>query len=53
MGLKEELTKEELDLLDKMEADLFKVGQKDAPREPLYHYTTPEALWGIVGLSEH
>jgi hypothetical protein len=48
MGLKEELTPEEMVLLDKMEADLFKVGKKERPQRALYHYTTPEGLWGIV-----
>ncbi len=32
-----------------MEADLFNAGSKDRIDRPLYHYTTPEALWEIVG----
>jgi hypothetical protein len=35
-------------LLDKMEVELFKVGVKDRPERPLYHYTTAEGLWGII-----
>lgn len=52
MGLMDDLTPEELGLLEEMEAELFKVSPREPLDSPLYHYTTPEALWAIVASRE-
>lgn len=52
MSLNETLTPEESALLDRMEAELFRLEKEDDPPELLFHYTTPEGFHGILEKKE-